>query len=62
MSKQLTDSESQEKKNTQAIADQIEKFLRSGGKIQRIPSGVSGRSNLSYKRLMTISEKASVAD
>ena len=47
-----------EKNNHQIIEHQIEAFLKSGGKIQRIPSGVSGQPSLAARRSLTISEKA----
>jgi len=45
-------------KKTLTISEQIEAFLKSGGEIQQIPSGVSGQPSLACRRSMTISEKA----
>lgn len=64
MTNQLVQSELHSRKHgkTETISEQIKIFLEGGGKIQKIPSGVSGQSNLTYKRLMTISEKKAESD
>lgn len=42
-----------------SIAEQTEKFLASGGKIQVIPRGVSGQVNTSGPRHITLGKRSS---
>ena len=46
------------KEKEMIISSQIKDFLKAGGQITKIPSGTSGKAHLSYRRLMTISEKS----
>lgn len=41
----------------ESIAAQTEKFLESGGKIQEIPSGVSGQTTTSGPRHITLGKR-----
>jgi hypothetical protein len=40
-----------------SIAEQTALFLKSGGKIEEVPRGVSGQTSLAAKRHITISRK-----
>lgn len=39
------------------LSDHVEAFLKSGGKVQRIPAGVSGQSSTSGPRQIVLSHK-----
>jgi hypothetical protein len=41
------------------LAEHIEAFLKSGGKVQQIPSGVSGQTSTSGPRQIVLSHKTS---
>jgi hypothetical protein len=41
------------------LAGHIEAFLKSGGKVQQIPSGVSGQTSTSGPRQIVLSHKTS---
>ncbi len=41
------------------LAGHIESFLKSGGKVQQIPSGVSGQTSTSGPRQIVLSHKTS---
>lgn len=41
------------------LADHVAKFLKSGGKVQQIPSGVSGQTSTSGPRQIVLSHKTS---
>jgi len=41
------------------LADHIEAFLKAGGKVQQIPSGVSGQTSTSGPRQIVLSHKTS---
>lgn len=40
------------------LADQVEAFLKSGGKVQKIPSGISGQTTTSGPRQIVLSHKS----
>ena len=40
-------------------ADHVEAFLKAGGKVQQIPSGVSGQTSTSGPRQIVLSHKSS---
>ncbi len=42
---------------SESIADQVEAFLKSGGKVQEIPRGVSGQPSSAARKHITISNK-----
>ena len=41
------------------LAEHIEAFLKAGGKVQQIPSGVSGQTSTSGPRQIVLSHKTS---
>ena len=41
-----------------SIAEQTAEFLKSGGKIENVPRGVSGQTSLAARKHITISTKA----
>jgi len=41
------------------LAEHIEAFLKAGGKVQQIPSGVSGQTSTSGPRQIVLSHKSS---
>ncbi|MEM0952841.1 MAG: hypothetical protein AAGI24_01770 [Pseudomonadota bacterium] len=41
-----------------SIAEQTAEFLKSGGKIETVPRGVSGQTSLAARKHITISTKA----
>ena len=41
------------------LASQVEDFLKKGGKVQQIPSGVSGQTTTSGPRQIVLSHKTS---
>ena len=41
------------------LAQHVEKFIKSGGKVQQIPSGVSGQTSTSGPRQIVLSHKTS---
>ena len=41
------------------LASQVEEFLKNGGKVQQIPSGVSGQTTTSGPRQIVLSHKTS---
>ena len=41
------------------IAEHIQAFLKAGGKVQQIPSGVSGQTSTSGPRQIVLSHKSS---
>jgi len=43
----------------EALAEHIEAFLKAGGKVQQIPSGVSGQTSTSGPRQIVLSHKTS---
>ncbi len=45
--------------NREDLAEHIEAFLKSGGKVQQIPSGVSGQTSTSGPRQIVLSHKTS---
>jgi hypothetical protein len=45
--------------NREDLAVHIEAFLKSGGKVQQIPSGVSGQTSTSGPRQIVLSHKTS---
>tara|TARA_Y100000588_G_C13605018_1_gene648725 strand:- start:5 stop:181 length:177 start_codon:yes stop_codon:yes gene_type:complete len=45
--------------NHENLAEQIEAFLKAGGKVQQIPSGVSGQTSTSGPRQIVLSHKTS---
>lgn len=45
--------------NGEALAEHINAFLKSGGKVQQIPSGVSGQTSTSGPRQIVLSHKTS---
>jgi hypothetical protein len=40
-----------------SIADQVAKFLKTGGQIEEVPRGVSGQTSVAAKKHITISKK-----
>lgn len=46
-----------EKISSQTIAEQTESFLKSGGKIGQIKTGVSGQYNLTGSKQITLGKK-----
>ena len=42
---------------SQSIAEQTALFLKGGGKIEKVPRGVSGQTSLAAKKHITISNK-----
>ncbi|MEX0963188.1 MAG: hypothetical protein WDZ52_03985 [Pseudohongiellaceae bacterium] len=45
--------------NRADLADHVDAFLKSGGKVQQIPSGVSGQTSTSGPRQIVLSHKTS---
>ncbi|MEQ8315679.1 MAG: hypothetical protein RL839_10470 [Gammaproteobacteria bacterium] len=45
--------------NREDLEEHIEAFLKSGGKVQQIPSGVSGQTSTSGPRQIVLSHKTS---
>ncbi|GJM11738.1 MAG: hypothetical protein DHS20C12_01410 [Pseudohongiella sp.] len=45
--------------NRADLAEHVEAFLKSGGKVQEIPSGVSGQTSTSGPRQIVLSHKTS---
>lgn len=45
--------------NREDLAVHVEAFLKSGGKVQQIPSGVSGQTSTSGPRQIVLSHKTS---
>jgi hypothetical protein len=45
--------------NREDLTSHIEAFLKSGGKVQQIPSGVSGQTTTSGPRQIVLSHKTS---
>lgn len=45
--------------NRADLAEHVEAFLKSGGKVQQIPSGVSGQTSTSGPRQIVLSHKTS---
>ncbi|MDB0051517.1 hypothetical protein OAE08_04945 [Gammaproteobacteria bacterium] len=45
--------------NRADLAQHVDKFLKSGGKVQEIPSGVSGQTSTSGPRQIVLSHKTS---
>jgi hypothetical protein len=43
---------------SQSIADQTAEFIKSGGKVEQVPRGVSGQTSLAARKHITISTKA----
>jgi len=43
---------------SQSIAEQTSQFLKSGGKIEEVPRGVSGQSSLAARKHITISSRS----
>lgn len=41
------------------LAEQVEAFLKAGGKVQKIPSGISGQTSTSGPRQIVLSHKTS---
>lgn len=41
------------------LAEHVEAFLKAGGKVQQIPSGVSGQTSTSGPRQIVLSHKSS---
>ncbi len=39
------------------LAEQVDAFLKSGGKVQKIPSGISGQTTTSGPRQIVLSHK-----
>lgn len=42
------------------LAEHIDTFLKSGGKVKQIPSGISGQTSTSGPRQIVLSHKSSV--
>ena len=40
---------------SESVAEQTAAFLKAGGKVERVPRGVSGQSSLSSRKHITIS-------
>lgn len=45
--------------NRADLAEHVDAFLKSGGKVQQIPSGVSGQTSTSGPRQIVLSHKTS---
>ena len=45
--------------NRADLAEHVQAFLKSGGKVQQIPSGVSGQTSTSGPRQIVLSHKTS---
>ncbi len=45
--------------NRKDLAEHVEAFLKAGGKVQQIPSGVSGQTSTSGPRQIVLSHKTS---
>lgn len=45
--------------NRKDLAEHVETFLKAGGKVQQIPSGVSGQTSTSGPRQIVLSHKTS---
>ncbi len=45
--------------NRADLAEHVDQFLKSGGKVQQIPSGVSGQTSTSGPRQIVLSHKTS---
>ena len=43
--------------NRQSIEEQVQAFLASGGEIQQVPKGVSGQTNTSGPKHITLGKK-----
>lgn len=43
---------------SQSIAEQTAAFLKSGGKIEEVPRGVSGQTSLAARKHITISSRS----
>jgi hypothetical protein len=43
---------------SQTIAEQTAAFLKSGGKVEEVPRGVSGQTSLAARKHITISSKS----
>ena len=46
--------------NRTNLADHIDAFLKSGGKVKQIPSGISGQTTTSGPRQIVLSHKSNV--
>ena len=46
-------------RNREDLAQHVDAFLKSGGKVQEIPSGVSGQTSTSGPRQIVLSHKTS---
>ena len=46
-------------KSRDDLAEHVEAFLKAGGKVQKIPSGVSGQTSTSGPRQIVLSHKSS---
>lgn len=62
MAKKASSSASKRAQNTsvetrESIEEQVQAFLAAGGEIQQVPKGVSGQSNTSGPRHITLGKK-----